>query len=108
MNAGEEGCGRPTRENEHGAMMGLFGFGRVSKPQSYMFLRHTRENEHGAVIGLFGFDTGFKTTDCTDYTQISTDESWKSARMGAKSRRGGNTTVAVDSVAKRVFIARGS
>jgi len=33
---------------------------RVEKPQSFMFLRHTRENENGAVIGLFGFDTVLK------------------------------------------------
>ena len=36
------------------------GFDTGGKPQSFMFLRHTRENENGAVIGLFGFDTVLK------------------------------------------------
>jgi hypothetical protein len=43
-----------------------------------MFLRHTREDENGAraLITVGADQQSFKTTDCTDITQISTDESW--------------------------------
>ena len=62
---------------------------RISKPQSFMFLRHTRENENGAgaLITVRVDQQSFKTTDCTEFTQISTDGSWKSARCRANLRR---------------------
>jgi len=68
-----------------------------------MFLRHTRENENGAsaLITVGADQQSFKTTDCTDFTQIITDGSWKFACIHAHSRGRGNPTHAGNSDAKR-------
>ena len=78
-------------------------FRRLVYSQSFIWLRHTRETENGAgaLITVGADRQRFKTTDCTDFTQISTDESWKSTRIRADRLQGTTLMPAVSSDADR-------